>query len=270
MNDDSRVFKKELITPERAKQLLDTNKTNRPVKENRVIFYAEQMLKGKWKEGTGEAIKVDSNGCTIDGQHRLKAVIKSGVSINFDVLYGVDSKVFTVLDTGAVRSPGDVLFVGGANNAVQVASLVGKYLQFKKKSFHSENKIYRPANNEILAEYQKDPAYWKEMTAKTFTWYRNFSKILSPTFIGGWYLMFRESDAAKADSFFDELCSGVTSYSPIINLRKSLTEDKLSSKKFSSFVKAALLVKVWNAYKKEKNVQKISFNIKTEGFPEIL
>ena len=49
-----------LITPELAHELLQKNARNRPVNKVLVLFYADQMRKGNWKEN-GEPI-IFSNG----------------------------------------------------------------------------------------------------------------------------------------------------------------------------------------------------------------
>ena len=69
------------ITPEYAKELLDYNKKNRSLSKATVDRYAEDMRKDNWQQN-GEAIKIDWDGNLIDGQHRLAACVKSGVSFD--------------------------------------------------------------------------------------------------------------------------------------------------------------------------------------------
>ena len=101
-------FKKELITPSRAKELLEANINNRRVKNEVVNRYAQDILAGRWKEDTGEVIKISKSGIVLDGQHRLYAIVKSNTPIFLHIAYGVDDSVSDVLDTGSVRSATDV------------------------------------------------------------------------------------------------------------------------------------------------------------------
>jgi len=55
-------FSIELITPERAKDLLEMNVQNRVPKIHVVKRYVEEMKNGKWKEGTAECIKIAKTG----------------------------------------------------------------------------------------------------------------------------------------------------------------------------------------------------------------
>lgn len=51
-----RTYNEETITPEIAREYLTYNTHNRPIKDDRVFMYAEQMGQGKWRPN-GEAIK---------------------------------------------------------------------------------------------------------------------------------------------------------------------------------------------------------------------
>ena len=68
---------KKLITPSIAKGLLESNTKNRGINELVVSRYANDILKGNWKEDTGEAIKISKMNIILDGQHRLCAIVKA-------------------------------------------------------------------------------------------------------------------------------------------------------------------------------------------------
>jgi hypothetical protein len=70
--------------------------------------YAQDILAGRWKEDTGEVIKVSKSGIVLDGQHRLYAIVKANTPIFLHIAYGIDDSVSDVLDTGSVRSASDV------------------------------------------------------------------------------------------------------------------------------------------------------------------
>lgn len=79
-----------LITPEWAKDILDNHNThNRHLSQKRVDAYVEAMLQGKWIPYTNDDITFDENGILTNGQHRLHAIVKSGISQKFHVKYGV-------------------------------------------------------------------------------------------------------------------------------------------------------------------------------------
>jgi len=97
------------IGPETAQRILDdANHDNRKLRENVVLRYAEMMSNGDWKLSP-EPIVVSKTGRLLNGQHRLHAVVKSGVICNFSVVQGADDDVFDVLDRGATRTSADAL-----------------------------------------------------------------------------------------------------------------------------------------------------------------
>lgn len=127
----------ETITPSKAAEYLKFNRSNRRLIGNRVEFYAKQMEKGQWKL-TGDSIKFNSQGYLVDGQHRLQAVVKSGVTIQCLVIRNLDKDIFDVLDTGRGRQAGDVLSAYGYGNVFLLAS-AGRFI------YHFEHRIV-PSN----------------------------------------------------------------------------------------------------------------------------
>lgn len=62
----------EVITPERAAEMLSKNKSNRKINQANVRRIADDMLTGNYKLN-GETIKFYADGTLADGQHRLTA-----------------------------------------------------------------------------------------------------------------------------------------------------------------------------------------------------
>ena len=90
------------IGPETATRLLERNENNRPISDRIVKQYAQDMRDGKWKE-TGNPINIDVSGNLLNGQHRLWAIIESGATIRFHVIYETDADAFATFDTGRTR-----------------------------------------------------------------------------------------------------------------------------------------------------------------------
>ena len=81
----------ELITPEIAADLLETNSENRKLSNVTVFAYAQDILNGNWDESVGVAISIDEDGILRDGQHRLSAIVQAGVGIHTWVCRNVSS-----------------------------------------------------------------------------------------------------------------------------------------------------------------------------------
>jgi hypothetical protein len=78
------------LTPEYAQELLDTLTAPR-FDKSRVTTYAERMRTGRWLDDDAyhsvrlaielEAVKLSQSGALMNGRHRCRAVIESGVTI---------------------------------------------------------------------------------------------------------------------------------------------------------------------------------------------
>lgn len=105
--DGSTIVK---ITPEIAADWLE----NRNLGKNRNLSlktagrYAKAMSDGRWMV-THQGIAFDSDGFLIDGQHRLRAVVLAGVSVEMFVAVGFDSDTFAILDSGRRRQAGQMI-----------------------------------------------------------------------------------------------------------------------------------------------------------------
>jgi len=100
------------ITPQVAEDILSLNENVRKVSRTTVIRYAHLMSTGRWDYANGETIKFNGDGSLIDGQHRLKAIIESGVEGPFLLVYNCHSSserdVSTTIDAGRMRTPAQI------------------------------------------------------------------------------------------------------------------------------------------------------------------
>ena len=95
------------VTPEIAKKWLKGNKQNRPMRKAYVRSLAESMQRGEWTL-THQPIAL-INGRLLDGQHRLEAMIQSGLDkVPMTVAFDVPAETFDVIDIGARRSHSDI------------------------------------------------------------------------------------------------------------------------------------------------------------------
>lgn len=132
----------EEISPELARKYLALNiENNRSVNQNSVNTWARMMEQDEWY--VAEPIKFDSNGRLIDGQHRLLGVIKSGRTVQFLVVRGMDPKSVRTLDNGRKRTPGNALeienFPGDTKMAAAALRVVGAYFNGELKHANSTN-----------------------------------------------------------------------------------------------------------------------------------
>lgn len=115
---------KAVITPEVAAHILENfNERNRNLTDSTVEAYARDMTSSRWKYN-GEAIKFSNAGQLTNGQHRLKACVRSGVHLVTDVLVGMDPDSILAEDTGKSRSVADVIGIStGVKETLSVPRL---------------------------------------------------------------------------------------------------------------------------------------------------
>jgi hypothetical protein len=129
------------ITPELASKWLERNVGNRPQKESSISKYANDMDNDEFVT-THEGIAFDEEGILRDGQNRLEAIVISGKTIVFLVVFGITKKSALYIDQGKNRSSLDAgVFAvnSGLGNTLRMRSEHGAvkyvhngYSDFKK------------------------------------------------------------------------------------------------------------------------------------------
>lgn len=100
------------ITPSVASKLLKHNFSNRRLNQQRVNAYARDMIAGKWEAiADGLSLQFDKNWNLLNGQHRLSAIVQSGVAQEMFIFQkDVESDALTLpFDTGMTRSLGVIM-----------------------------------------------------------------------------------------------------------------------------------------------------------------
>lgn len=250
-----RIIENVLITPELAKEYLTKNKGNRKVNDKHVLFLAQQMLLGIFKEETGEGIKISKTDRLLDGQHRLLAIIKTDKAYTFTVFEDLEDDIFDVLDTGRNRNAADVLSTTGLKNSTGISALVGYILDIKSKRMNSHRGFRIP--NSIVLEFIINHPEVEEIYKYVEPLYRRI-KYLSPGLLGAVYYILKEKGhtEAKIEEFFNAYSTGlnITNTHPIYHLRTKLIQDSINKSKLPFTKKYALFVNAWNLFITNKEV----------------
>lgn len=127
-----------LITPEIALDLLTRNTNNRKLNPTRVAVLAALMIAGKFIFN-GETIKIDRNGRMLDGQHRLHAIIKSGIPQYMIIVEDLDPECWITIDTGRSRSLADVFQHEGIQDPKNIAAAIKLMVAFGLKTSNVKN-----------------------------------------------------------------------------------------------------------------------------------
>ncbi len=118
------------ITPAMAANWLNNNFGNRPVSDDVVLAYARDMINGTWR-ATHQGIAFNDEDRLIDGQHRLRAIVRANVTVRMMVTFGLPSKIagtemtmMDCVDRGRTRSVSDQLKIQhGLKNGTAIAQV---------------------------------------------------------------------------------------------------------------------------------------------------
>lgn len=93
--------------PDRAKEILQRNKNNRPVNWGEVDRLADVITSGQWKLHS-QGIVLDKDHNLLTGQTRLWAIIRANQGVWMRISYGNEPDVGAVLDRGRPQSARDL------------------------------------------------------------------------------------------------------------------------------------------------------------------
>ena len=143
------------ITPDQAKQWLTLNIGNRTKRGWWVGAISAMIKRGEWIT-THQGVAFSKSGKLLDGQHRLEAIIHSGIPIQMLVVTGVPDNAYKVLDNGVKRTLSDLT---GINKKTTEVSRVLARLVFGGDTLTSADQaleIYNTGVGEVhdnLIEY---------------------------------------------------------------------------------------------------------------------
>jgi hypothetical protein len=265
-----RVF----LRPEMAAKLLVNNTNNRNLSSGRVSRYANDIINNRWVEDTGELIKIDTDGCVVDGQHRLSAIVKANKGIYIHIATNVNKNVFDVIDSGKSRTSSDVLQIAGVSNATKIASFIQSYNQFMSTKYRYEhaNIEHSMTSKMILEYYNENKVFIEEVIKYASLFYNQFQKVWNHGDVALFYGLFTTVDKRLGHEFMRELCQGTdVTNDTIILLRNRLIADKVNStNKMLANHRRALVIKAWNSFYLGKSLKVLKYNSETEDFPKIV
>jgi hypothetical protein len=244
----------ERITPDIATKYLEANVHNRPVHQRHVEFLAEEIKQGRWKMN-GSSIVFNGDGTLIDGQHRLWAVITSGLPIKILVVRGADEGSFATIDTGMARTAGDVLGIIGEKNPANLAG-AARFIMAYESKFQSNRK--KGSNTKVVEFVKKNPGLANSVEFLRRT---GGARILSKAIAGGLHYLMSKKDAALADELFTGIAKGFAPEAgeTFMALREKLIANAAASHYVKGPTIAVYVIKAWNARREGKYIRVFRF-----------
>lgn len=259
----------EKVAPKKARTLLEANTQNRLLNKSTVERYAREMKLGTWVD-QGDPIRLAKDGTLLDGQHRLAAIVESGLTQKIVVVSGVDTRAMLTMDTGRKRSFSDHLRIHGYIHHASLAAACKFAVLYEcpertpyagsNDASASEMWDWLTANHDIV-----DSVF---MTRRTSGRLRNCGSFFA-------YVRHIANDRSDWDVFADQIQNGEGLYEgdPAFALRRWLDNQQVGTSQVKPIVRAAVVIKSWNAFLRGDEVKLLHFKpggATPEKFPTIL
>lgn len=253
----------ETITPDVAQDYLATNhELNRNYIKALADRYAADMTAGQWR-AVGDPIQFDRLGHLINGQHRLRALIRTGIAQKFLVVRGIDPEDFSVIDTGRARRPQDMLKIMGYPQTALLGGTARTLLHIKAGplTFRGRNQV---THSEILALVERHPHLIECCSRSRPLRGIRPSLLVAFNYIG----RFLTPYAGEADAFIEVFNTGIPSYDgdPAHLWREKILRERTASGRMyhSKGFTLLAMAHVWNLFVERRKVQALRFPDRVE------
>lgn len=266
-----------IISPEMARDILDfsekSGSRNRRLSPAVVKRYANDMKRGNWKT-TGAAISLTSEGILIDGQHRLNAIVVSGVPVEMVVARGVQKDAFNVMDQGKRRDLADLLYIDGFRQYTSYIGAAAKQIHYYVThggfianyihAYISYNEV------RIVVEHHQDEMI--DAAREYLGASKGGRSLLPPSVFIALWVLFGSVDPRRNAVFMNTIMTGVnlSEDDPRLVLRRYLIDIKNSKgvKTRDMAFLAAYVIAAWNKFISGQTCQHLRLPQKNK-FPAI-
>jgi hypothetical protein len=261
------------VTPEVATTMLARKNTNRSFRLVQLNKLKRAMTLGRW-EVNGETVIFDHDGRLIEGQHRLKAVVDSGVSVWVLCVHGIDRERFKTMGQGSKRTTGDILNIQGVKNSRNIAAAL-------RWVYRYENDLMSNPHPNITDDELADTLPNHLAIADSFPFGGKAHGLAAPGMVTALHYLCSKREKATANDFFWKFATGehLAQGDVVLVLRNRFL--RALGKKGAKYVirdeqKAPMIANAWNLIRKRgwvkiKDANPISWHGKVgQKFPKIL
>lgn len=268
-------FVEEDITPEKADKWLAThNIMNREMTEYTVLKYKKMMENDLWVPDNGEPMVIfDTKGVISDGQQRLEALRRSGLTIRGWVAYDANPMGRATIDEGRKRLFKDDLSMLGVRNSYPMSALLRKILCWERDGglkFIPSATWPRPEMNARWPEFAHEIVDTVQMTSK---WVSRWPGNKGSMMFMYWLLRFHDLQSPRmVDRFFQTITAGSqqTEDGPLNQIRDKLDlkgsyrqpDEEAEGQHHKIHFEVFFLIEAWNAWVLGK---KPKYSVKTKA-----
>jgi hypothetical protein len=262
------------VTPAQAQAWLDNGGANRKLKPATVNRYAVYMLRGEWRM-TGEPVKLDREARVRDGQHRLAAIVQSGLTVPMLVIRGVSEESFDVMDSGKVRTPADVLSIhgltstAGKSSAVRALMLIERFGTVNASTVEGRAMATGPTVLAYLAEHPEVEEVYPLAMELSSAGLQGGPGVWCAVMVLLWRI---DQDAVREMTNYLKSGAGLDAGHPLLALRNRAMNREARLYTRSALGReeiAGMIIKAWNAWRKGEAITRLTWRPKEPSLPEI-
>jgi len=257
------IVAKRLVSPGLAAAMLELNLVNRPITEHQVKLHEARLRRGDFVL-THQGISFAKTNVLNDGQHRLLAIARSGVTAPLQITFGAEREEFRLIDAGRARRAGDIVGVTVKNQPTLRASIARIIVAGELRIKEIDPQMVAQKALEMQALPSTD-------VAMALAW--AMKKVCNPTPPAAAYCWIAERSPSRlrVNEFFDGLPSGEGLVGVKLKLREWLRDANLHRVKAAGgegFWRTAGIILAWNAWINDKTRAHSMDWRKTFGLPE--
>lgn len=251
------------VTPDMAEAWLEKNENNRYPSKSVIAKFARDMKAADWQL-TGDAIRFDTDGRLLDGQHRLMACIRADAPFTTFVMYGLDPLTQDVMDTGKPRRIADVLSLRGITNATLLGGTLRALVAYRDGIYSIRTATISTAA--MIHAFERHPNITKSVTLCA-----NGMPKASPRAaiaIMHYLASFHLDQGEAADRMIQVFRTGIPSYDgDVIHvLRERFIRFSGAGQRLNQEIASATVLYAWNLFVEQKTIAVLRWQ---KGFVEI-
>jgi hypothetical protein len=261
------------VGPEDAAELLAHNPRNRPVSEKKVEELARTITGGDWRL-THQGIALLPGGDLLDGQHRLRAIVRAGRAVDLMVTV-LDEDLFDVIDTGRPRNARDALHLAGvswSNNLPAPIRLVSHY-RGPLSAAPMRGSQVKLTNRAIVQLALGQPAYAELAPTAERLAISMGRRGLASGLLAALVVLHEDAPrlAEEQREFAERIAEPIllTSNHPILSLRRWLTVSVGQAPKDQGQLTMYGTLRAWNAYVEGRQLARILVRLGRDSAPKV-
>ncbi|MBX7221976.1 MAG: hypothetical protein K1Y36_18640 [Blastocatellia bacterium] len=195
-----------LVTPQQAAAWLEANHNNRPLNKPYVEELARYLVQGTFQT-THQGIAFDQQNRLRDGQHRLTAIVQTGIAAQLLVATGLSEAELQAIDDGRKRTTQQVLVMLGNPATSYSATAIAREMLVGGHHLRGSKPRLKPGRQELVQFYLRH----QEAVLFADQHFRNPQSGLALGYVGAVIARaFYAADKSQLEHFAKVLDSGFT------------------------------------------------------------